>query len=104
MSAREIIAPIIYQKLLGLPMDQEPVHEVWKSGSFDLSDAILAALAAAGYRILAPGELDPVTIERCAAVAEARVVGGYMHGAPEYVNGPFIAAAIRSLNGGRDDA
>lgn len=35
------------------------------------ADDILAALTAAGYRILAPGDLDPVTIERCAAVCDA---------------------------------
>lgn len=33
------------------------------------ADAILHALNAAGYRILGPDEIDPVTMEKCAEVA-----------------------------------
>lgn len=36
------------------------------SNSNRVADHILAALTAAGYRILAPGELDKETVERCA--------------------------------------
>lgn len=59
------------------------------------SAAILSAISASGYRILAPDELDPKTIEACAKVSEAD--------ADEWVgqNGGAaciaIAAAIRAL-------
>lgn len=41
----------------------------------DKADAILAALDAAGCRILGPDELDTVTVERCAkAISERRAL------------------------------
>lgn len=34
------------------------------------ADGILRALTTAGFRILGPDEVDPVTVEKCAEVAE----------------------------------
>lgn len=45
-------------------------HPEW-SGSLACAHEAIAALNAAGYRILAPGERDPVTIEAAAKVAQA---------------------------------
>lgn len=36
------------------------------------ADAVLSALTTAGYRILGPDEVDPVTLEKCAAHLEGR--------------------------------
>jgi deoxycytidylate deaminase len=39
-----------------------------------INKPICNIIADAGYRILAPGEIDPETVERCAAVADAHEV------------------------------
>lgn len=66
----------------------------------DAVSAILARLTAAGYRLLAPGDLDKVTLERCAEVADQAEQPG-IPGSSEWITqGNFagaIAAAIRSL-------
>ncbi len=67
---------------------------------------VIAALRAAGFRILGPDEVDPVTVEKCAEVAagfadqtdydlepEAAVA--------ESVTANGIASAIRVLGGAR---
>ena len=52
------------------------------------ADAFLASLSAAGYRVIGPDELDPVTLEKAAeAGKEAAKVGDCHH----------VAAAIRAL-------
>lgn len=55
MSARDVIA----NRIAG------PSAKNW-------ANATIAALTAAGYRILGPDEIDPVTVERCIAIVEAK--------------------------------
>lgn len=55
----------------------------------------LAALTSAGYRILAPGDLDPVTLER-AAEHFSKVAGDAGFGV---FKSSTVAAAIRALSG-----
>ena len=85
MSARDAIAQIIYRKLLGVSMDQEPVHQVLKSGSFDSADAILTALKATARAnatafsaeiITLRAEVERLTRERDAKDAERNTDGG----------------------------
>lgn len=80
-SPREIIADFCYK----------PIN----SDAFP--DALIEALTAAGYRILGPDELDPVTLERAAEVA------GKMLRFADTTSEADIAItdAIRSLKGGR---
>lgn len=61
MSAREIIAAI-------LARDAGRKYVLWQDS--ELSDTIVEQLTAAGHRILGPDELCPVTVERCAIVAD----------------------------------
>lgn len=63
------------------------------------TDAILAALTAAGFRIVGPGEVDPVTVERCAEVADAEVAKhqGPFTSQPAYVAACTIRDALRAL-------
>lgn len=63
------------------------------------ADAILTALAAAGYRILGPDEVDPVTLEEAAAIAEATQAYGDPVDASVGLGpvGKRIASAIRAL-------
>lgn len=75
--------------------------------------AFLASLSAAGYRILGPDDVDPVTVEKCAEVAERlaegrkekeQKIGGWPWTATPFANHFWceeIAAAIRSLGEGR---
>ena len=66
---------------------------------------ILSALNAAGYRILAPGELDRETVERCAEVAES--LPWFIEASPAHIRGRSpaeYAAAIRTLTDGGHDA
>lgn len=85
MSAREIIAK-------------------WIWGYADREgrvDNILSDLSAAGYRLVAPGELDAETLERAAKAVEA--MRWYRHTSPDHVeaNRPKdYATAIRSLTPG----
>lgn len=74
-----------------------------------LFEQLRKEMDALGYRLLAPGQLDPYTIEQCAEVAEAYdnpskllLVGGEMTAqelrtARAVVR--MLAAAIRSLKG-----
>lgn len=59
--------------------------------------------AASGFDNIGTG--DPVTViaralmaerERAARIARRKIVGGYMHGSPEFVDGDVIADAILS--------
>lgn len=61
MSAREIIAQALE--------DGNFVDVDFSIDDASAAEAILEALAAAGYRILAPGELDKETLEAAAKVA-----------------------------------
>lgn len=57
MSARDVIRDGI-------------VRETGVTLAWTRADAAIAALSAAGYRVLAPGQIDPETRERCAEIAE----------------------------------
>lgn len=68
------------------------------------SASIVARLSASGHRILAPGELDKETVEKCAAVAEnhgfACDIDWWMKATKKDVSAHScrsVAAAIRSL-------
>lgn len=68
------------------------------------ADAAYFALTAAGYRILAPGDLDPVTVERCAQEADehsyARDIDWWLTATKKDVSADAcrsVATAIRSL-------
>lgn len=76
MSARDVIA----NRIAG------PSAKNW-------ADATIAALTAVGYRILGPDEIDPVTVEKCAEVAEHAAVRTHDCG----VHADNIASAIRAL-------
>lgn len=82
MSAREIIASAEVEFMHGVP-----VHPTLRG-----ADSILAALTAAGYRILAPGEVDAETVERAVEIATA----GSMDSETRAYAG-YFATAIRSL-------
>jgi hypothetical protein len=58
------------------------------------ADAIMAALTAAGFRIIPPGELDAETLERAAYAAERT----FAHDNFRFELGTACAAAIRSLS------
>lgn len=60
MSARDVIASRVYA--------------FGEDRRYASADAILKALHAAGYRILAPGQIDDWTKERCAEVADQSAV------------------------------
>lgn len=68
----------------------------WNKACFAFeADAILCALSRAGFRILGPDEVDPVTVERCVEVAAAtdpEKPANWLHRREE------IAAAIRALS------
>lgn len=105
MSARDVIAPVVYQKMLGPAMDQEPVSQVWKTGSFDVADAILTALTAAGYQIASPGdrivkagEWDAETVEICAGIVDSLAAGSDVMGGQVSSGGiRKLGVAIRTL-------
>jgi hypothetical protein len=75
MSAREIIATTYIEGKTG---EIGHLH----------ADAIIQMLTAAGYRIVGPDEVDPVTVERCVAEMEANW---------GHVCTPELRDAIRSL-------
>lgn len=87
MSARDVIARAI---------EQPPIEA-------DTAGMIVAALHAAGYRILGPDDIDPVTLERCARVAdESRSYHGWISQSTQAGEAAEkIAATIRSLGEGR---
>ena len=90
MSARDIIASCI----LG---GSTFLHE----DLLDMGDEALSALTSAGYRILAPGEMDRETLEAAAKVAADRA-RDWLVGQPLETRRdapPDIAAAIRALGG-----
>jgi len=68
----------------------------WNNACFAFeADAILCALSRAGFRILGPDEVDPVTVEMCVEVAAATDTekpANWLHRREE------IAAAIRALS------
>lgn len=59
MSAREIIRSAFVADSGGFGAEDDT----------RIADAIIEALHAAGYRILAPGDVDPETAEKCAETA-----------------------------------
>lgn len=52
------------------------------------ADAFLASLSAAGYRVIGPDELDPMTLERAAEAGKKAAKAGDCH---------HVATAIRAL-------
>jgi hypothetical protein len=86
MSARDIIADILW------PVQDWDGIEANAAGA---ADAILEALTASGYRIVGPGEMDAVTVEACAKVADDHAATwGLAMASPAIA----IAAAIRALS------
>lgn len=67
--------------------------------ALDWADAVINALNTAGYRILGPDEVDPVTLEMVAAIAEATQAYGDPVDASVGLGpvGRRIASAIRNL-------
>lgn len=84
--AREIIASTYIE---GRTEPVGPLH----------AQAILAALTAAGFRIVGPGEVDKETVETCAEVADAEVAKhqGPFTSQPAYVASCAIRDALRAL-------
>lgn len=83
MTAREIIARAISEDISG----------GWVEEYDETADAVLTALTAAGYRILAPGDVDPETVDRCAQAVKPAMNR----------DGPYafaVEAAIRALSTG----
>mgnify|MGYP000908331909 CR=1 FL=1 len=80
----------------------------WNKACFAFeADAILCALSRAGFHIIGPDEVDPVTVEKCGNIALSYVSQTDYDLEPEAavagsVTAKMIAAAIRSLKGGRD--
>lgn len=95
MSAREVMAKAILD--VGMNMGAL-AHLSGRSFEDKIVDFQIDALAAAGYRILAPGELDQESVERCAALAETyehRTSAWQIDSIPWFAKG--VATAIRSL-------
>lgn len=67
MSAREVMAKAILDAAMNMGA---LAHLSSKSFEDKIVDFQIDALAAAGYRILAPGEVDAETVEACAKVAD----------------------------------
>lgn len=84
--AREIIATTYIE---GRTEPVGPLH----------AQAILAALTAASFRVLAPEEVDPVTVEKCAAIADEQAAKhqGPFTSQPAYVASCAIRDALRAL-------
>lgn len=62
--AREIIAEKIQEF-------RDPSPDSYISGvTYSFADDLMDALTAAGFRILGPDEVDPVTLEKCVEVAD----------------------------------
>lgn len=76
MSAREVIAIAIHFAAEDASAD-------------DMADSILAHLREDGYRILAPGEIDPETKE---------AVARYIEKQPSFGDGKWAARHVRSLS------
>jgi hypothetical protein len=62
---------------------------------FGLADAIVERLTAAGYRILGLDEVDPVTVEKAARIADEQA--NEEDGAEGFLASKTIEDAIRSL-------
>lgn len=98
--AREIIAlirgAIAYpNKACGTALMDETLHD-WQAR------AVSTALASAGIRILGPDEVDQVTLERAAAVAECHSDERSRHYSMDWSDGYIdgcrgAAAAIRAI-------
>lgn len=74
-----------------------------------VADAAIENLIAAGYRIVGPDEVDPVTVERCAQIAEDHSAATSEMAEAEYYSsassavlncGRGIATAIRAIASG----
>lgn len=80
----------------------------WRASTY--VSKIMADIEAAGFRILAPDELDPATVERCAQVVEEHDEGHNSKTGERLVvprnrgsiSGLGYAAAIRTLTGGNN--
>lgn len=90
-TARDVIAR-------ALPDALNTTYEAMPNYREYLALNVLLALRAAGYRILAPGELDRETVERCADAAQGYIIAAHTTGR-RFDNVP---EAIRSLKGGRN--
>lgn len=86
MSARAAVAS-------QLPLTKAHIRDEW-------ADEILKALTAAGYRILAPGEVDRETVERC--LVEVEDVCESDHSDHDVIR--FIRKRLRTLTDGGHDA
>lgn len=74
--------------------------------SVEVAHNVISALTAAGYRIIGPDELDDVTLEKAAEIADVasvRVNYGVlsMERNEPIIHREIIADAILSLKGGR---
>ena len=79
----------------------------------EVFDGAVEAITAAGFRILAPDELDPATVERCAQVADEAAKDAYRNAPAASYRSPEdealvrktadrIAERIRTLTGGNN--
>lgn len=66
------IAADIIAAFLGLRDENTIPDDCTPAERRDSADAILLALTSAGYRLLGPDELDPVTVRKCVDVAVQR--------------------------------
>lgn len=109
MSGREIILNAVTSALRNVP-GYESLG--WEPGSVregvadDAYVAIKNSLTAAGYRLLAPGQIDPETRERCITAIDAARQLPINTASVERVNGvrqghDRAVAAIRSLGDGQ---
>jgi len=105
-SAREIIAAATYESWENIPAASTRTWDVYcdklTGGAHHFrkhAGAAIEALTAAGFRILAPGELDPATVERCADFALNEFQRDFE--SPAGWREQF-ATAIRTLTGGNN--
>lgn len=92
----ERLAQFIMAEVPGEPSENEGAVDTairWMRAALR-ADLMKAALTAAGYRIIGPGEVDPVTVERCAEIARAAHIS-HAPGLDGY--NIDIATALRSL-------
>lgn len=100
MSARDVIARALFETDRSdiRTADWSDQYESVRNKFREQADR----LTAAGYRILGPDELDPVTVERCARTAAG--TPWYVKTSPDHIRARTseeYAAEIRSLGDGR---
>lgn len=110
MTAISILADFVRRRAIPAPSDDDPDAIYFDNGH---AREAIEALTSAGYRILAPGELDAETLEAAAQVADMRAarLDELMASDAEYDRSYdrerrqeawTIAGAIRSLKGGSE--